>query len=351
MADVEALALAKSFGRTIALHSVDLWIEDGSFLALLGPSGCGKTTLLRLIAGFETPDQGTLRIGETPVARAGWALPPEERNIGMVFQSYALWPHMSVADNVGFALKVRGMPATERRRRVGEALDLVGLAGLDARRPHQLSGGQKQRVALARCLAMRPAVVLLDEPLANLDVHLREAMQAEFRRFHREIGATFVYVTHDQSEAMALADRVAVMDRGTLQQVATPERIYAEPATEMVARFVGRGMLLPVSVMSAAGTRVIVEALGQRVVARGSGAAGERRVLCLRPEDLRLAASGIRARVETSIFQGAARLVTALPEGAETPLTFSCRELPAPRPGDIVSVAIEDGWLLPAKGN
>jgi iron(III) transport system ATP-binding protein len=347
VADVEARALGKTFGHTVALRSIDLRIEDGEFVALLGPSGCGKTTLLRLIAGFETPDGGALAIGGIEVARAGRALPPEERNIGMVFQSYALWPHMSVAQNVGFALKIRGVPAAERRRRIEQALDLVGLAGLAERRPHQLSGGQKQRVALARCLAMRPAVVLLDEPLANLDVQLRETMQAEFRRFHRESGATFVYVTHDQSEAMALADRVAVMDRGALQQVATPQHLYAEPATEMVARFVGHGMLLPVRAVEVTADRVVVDALGARFRVRGSAAIGERRALCVRPEDLRLGAEGIACRVQSAAVQGAVTSVAVLPERAGQALTIACRDRPPPAPGDVVTVAIADGWLMP----
>ncbi len=173
----------------------------------------------------------------------------------MVFQSYALWPHMNVAENVAFALRVRRVPSAERKRRVTNALAMVGLEAMAKRRPHELSGGQRQRVALARCLAMRPAVVLLDEPLANLDVHLREAMQQEFARFHREIGATFIYVTHDQAEAMALADRVAVMDDGRVEQAAPPRVLYREPATEMVARFVGHGMVVPVEVRRPRGCR------------------------------------------------------------------------------------------------
>ncbi|MBZ8133429.1 ABC transporter ATP-binding protein [Afifella sp. IM 167] len=348
MAGVTASGLTKRFGRTEALKAVDLAIEDGEFLALLGPSGCGKTTLLRLLAGFEVPDAGELRLGGQIVARAGWALPPEARNVGMVFQSYALWPHMSVAGNVAFALRVRGVAAGERRRRVAEALDLVGLGGFAERKPAQLSGGQKQRVALARCLAMRPAVVLLDEPLANLDAHLRESMQAEFRRFHREIGATFVYVTHDQNEAMALADRIAVMDRGALQQVAAPQSLYREPATEMVARFVGRGMLLPATVRGRQNGFIVAEALGSPVCVRGSGEAGEQRLLCVRPADLGLGASGIAARVTAATFQGAATVVTVLAEAGEEALTLECHGAP-PAEGDLVHVCLRDGWLLPGK--
>ena len=253
MASLDVRGLTKRFGRMAAVDRVDLSVRDREFVALLGPSGCGKTTLLRLFAGFEVPDEGELALEGVTVSRAGWALPPEDRRIGMVFQSYALWPHMSVAENVGFSLRVRGMAAEERRKRVAEALDLVGLADFASRRPAQLSGGQRQRVALARCMAMRPALVLLDEPLANLDPHLREAMQSEFRRLHREIGATFVYVTHDQAEAMALADRIVVMDRGRIEQIGEPQQIYREPgprwsgassaaASSSARRFRGRTM-------------------------------------------------------------------------------------------------------------
>ena len=249
MAGVSFEAVSKQFGETRAVESVSLDIADGEFFALLGPSGCGKTTLLRLVAGFEIPDAGSVKLGDAEVGRPGWALPPEKRKIGMVFQSYALWPNMTVAENVAFALRVRGVAEAERVRIVNESLVKVGLEGLAERRPHELSGGQRQRVALARCLAMRPDVVLLDEPLANLDVHLRETMLEEFARFHKELRATFIYVTHDQAEALALADRVAVMDAGRVEQMASPRVLYAEPASEMVARFVGRGMVVPALVI------------------------------------------------------------------------------------------------------
>jgi iron(III) transport system ATP-binding protein len=346
MARVVASGIGKSFGRTRALNDVDLAIEDGEFLALLGPSGCGKTTLLRIIAGFAAPDRGELAIGPAIVARAGWATPPEERNVGMVFQSYALWPHMSVTENVGFALRVRRVARDERMRRVAEALDLVGLGEFAERRPHQLSGGQKQRVALARCLAMRPAVVLLDEPLANLDAHLKDTMQLEFRRFHREIGATFVYVTHDQGEAMALADRVAVMDSGALQQVASPQVLFREPATEMVARFVGRGMLLPAEIVARQGDGVVADVLGSQVHVRGVGTVGERRMLCVRPGDIEVSAGGIRCRITSAIYQGAVSIVTAVSDPGERTLVFDWRG-PPPGEGEGVSVVIRDGWLVP----
>jgi iron(III) transport system ATP-binding protein len=345
--------VSKRFGATRAVDRVDLAVADGEFLALLGPSGCGKTTLLRLVAGFEALDDGTVRIAGEAVGRPGWSLPPERRHVGMVFQSYALWPHMTVSENVGFALKVRRVGAPERERCVAAALDTVGLAGFAGRKPRELSGGQRQRVALARCLAMRPRVVLLDEPLANLDAHLRESMQEEFARFHREIGATFIYVTHDQAEAMALADRVAVMDRGRLEQIARPQALYREPASEMVARFVGRGAILPVEVVAEKGAGLIVDLWGRRVPARGAGRPGERRSLCLRAADARLAApdepNTVPGRVTAASFQGASTLLKIRPDG-----DIACEELqvehrgPAPPLDAAVAVAVTDGWLIPA---
>jgi iron(III) transport system ATP-binding protein len=350
VARIEAAALTKRYGAQAALDSVDLTVGEQEFVALLGPSGCGKTTLLRLVAGFEVPDAGTLRLGGREVARAGWALPPEERHIGMVFQSYALWPHMSVAENVGFPARARGVPAAERGRRVRQALELVGLSAMAGRRPHALSGGQRQRVALARCLASRPAVVLLDEPLANLDAHLREAMQDEIRRFHREIGTTLVYVTHDQAEAMALADRVAVMNAGRIEQIAAPAVLYAEPATAMVAGFVGRGIIVPARVTGHDGRCTMVEIGGVRVAARGEGAPGEGRDVCLRPAELAIRPPGkgrLPARVTAVSFQGAASLVSVVTTGA-TPLALRVDHRgPAPEEGAPVGIEVMDAWLIP----
>jgi iron(III) transport system ATP-binding protein len=349
MAGVTFENVSKQFGETRAVESTNLAIADGEFFALLGPSGCGKTTLLRLVAGFEFPDEGTVKLGDTLVGRPGWALPPEKRRIGMVFQSYALWPHMSVAENVAFALRVRRVKEDERVRRVNDALEMVGLGSMAGRRPHELSGGQRQRVALARCLAMRPDVVLLDEPLANLDVHLRESMQQEFARFHKEIGATFIYVTHDQAEALALADRVAVMDGGRVEQVASPRTLYAEPASEMVARFVGRGMVVPALVIGRTSDRVVVDVWGTRVQARGAGTSGERRSLCLRAEDLSTACNGagIRGRVTGLAFHGAATLLTVQPDAADAPELKVEYAGPPPEQGSAVTVVAKDGWIIP----
>ena len=352
MASVTLEGVSKQFGPTRAVDDVSLTVADGEFFALLGPSGCGKTTLLRLVAGFEMPDDGTVKLATEVVGQPGWGRPPEYRRIGMVFQSYALWPHMSVAQNVAFALRVRRVPTAERERRVKAALAMVGLEAVAKRRPHELSGGQRQRVALARCLAMQPTVVLLDEPLANLDVHLREAMQQEFARFHREIGATFIYVTHDQAEAMALADRVAVMDEGRVEQAAAPRALYREPATEMVARFVGRGMVVPVEVIGREGPRMIVDLWGERIAVRGEAGSGERRNLCLRAEDLALTShttGTIRGHVVAATYQGAATLLTIQPDAAGAPQLRVEHASAPPAVGAAVTVLVRDGWIIPGE--
>jgi spermidine/putrescine transport system ATP-binding protein len=228
--------VTKRFGPTLAADRVSLSVEEGEFFALLGPSGCGKTTLLRLLAGFEHPDAGRIVIDGMDMS----GVPPNKRPVNMVFQSYAVFPHMSVAENVAFGLKVDRVPAPERRRRVDEALALVKLEGLGARRPHQLSGGQKQRVALARALVKRPRVLLLDEPLSALDAKLREAMRGELTQLQKTVGVTFIFVTHDQEEALAMATRCAVMNEGALEQVAAPRDLYARPASRFVADFIGQ---------------------------------------------------------------------------------------------------------------
>jgi len=228
--------VTKRFGGVLAADEVSLTVAEGEFFALLGPSGCGKTTLLRLLAGFEQPDAGRILIDGQDMS----GVPPNKRPVNMVFQSYAVFPHMSVAENVAFGLKVDRVPAPERRRRVEEALALVKLDGLGGRRPHQLSGGQKQRVALARALVKRPRVLLLDEPLSALDAKLREAMRGELAQLQKTVGVTFLFVTHDQDEALAMASRCAVMNAGGLEQVASPQDLYERPASRFVAEFIGQ---------------------------------------------------------------------------------------------------------------
>src|SRR5258705_8431661 len=218
MAAIAIERVTKRFGDTVAVRALSLHVEDHEFVTLLGPSGCGKTTLLRLIAGFMAPDEGAIRVGAATLSTPAGVVPPERRGMGMVFQSYAVWPHKSVYDNVAFGLYVRHVARAEIRTRVARVLELVNLAGLDARYPNELSGGQQQRVALARSLVVEPAILLLDEPLSNLDAKLRERMRTELKDLQRRTGITFVYVTHDQAEALALSDHVAVMSGGGLQQ-------------------------------------------------------------------------------------------------------------------------------------
>jgi len=341
---------SKRFGKIVAVDHVDLAVGDGEFLAVLGPSGCGKTTLLRLIAGFEAIDSGTLAFDGRTMSAPGRHVPPEDRRVGIVFQSYALWPHMTVARNVGYALEVAGVGGDAYRTRVAAALASVGLSDHGTRRPAERSGGQRQRVALARCLAMEPALVLLDEPLANLDVHLRAAMLDEFAAFHDKSGATMVYITHDQEEAMALADRIAVMDGGRLVQAADPRTLYREPASAMVGGFVGRGAVVPATVLAVADGRAEVELLGAR--ARLRCAAGQRpgaAMACLRPEDLSPAPHGapgsIAGTIARATFRGAVSEIDVAAAGAVLRI-----DLPEPQDAAVgapFALTLRDGWVIP----
>src|SRR5918997_5500365 len=234
-AEVELRGLTKRFDDVVAVDAIDLHVDAGEFLSLLGPSGCGKTTTLRLIAGFERPDEGAVLIGGEDVVR----LPPYRREVNTVFQSYALFPHLRVIDNVAYGLKQRGFSKEERRDRARAMLELVRLPEVETRKPRQLSGGQQQRVALARALVMEPKVLLLDEPLGALDLKVRKQLQIELKRIQERVGITFVYVTHDQEEALAMSDRVAVMNEGRIEQIGTPREIYDAPATQFVADFIG----------------------------------------------------------------------------------------------------------------
>jgi putative spermidine/putrescine transport system ATP-binding protein len=238
--DIRLRGLIKRYGDQAAVDGIDLDVHRGEFFTLLGPSGSGKTTTLRMIAGFERPDAGTVELAGEEVS----GRPPFERDVNTVFQDYALFPHMSVGDNVGYGLSVRKVPKTDRERRVGEALAMVRLSGYERRRPGQLSGGQRQRVALARALVNRPRVLLLDEPLGALDLKLREEMQIELKAIQRDVGITFIYVTHDQEEALTMSDRLAVFNRGRIEQMGTPADLYERPATAFVAGFVGTSNLL-----------------------------------------------------------------------------------------------------------
>jgi iron(III) transport system ATP-binding protein len=292
-------AVSKQFihrvkGPVYAVREVTLDVAPGKLVTLLGPSGCGKTTTLRMIAGFESPDAGRIVIGGQDVTR----VMVNERGIGFVFQNYALFPHLSVFENVAYGLRVRKEPAREVARRVGEVLALVGLAGYERQQPHQLSGGEQQRVALARAIVIRPRVLLFDEPLSNLDATLRVAMRAEIQSLQQALSITAVYVTHDQEEAMAISDRIAVMDAGRIVQEGTAEELYASPASEFVARFIGRTNLLSGHVLAASGSRVEVEALGRRFTVPAAGiapSAGTAVRLVVRPETIELAEPGTAA--------------------------------------------------------
>ncbi len=288
---LELIGVRKTFGGVAALEEVSLTLPPGGFLALLGPSGCGKSTLLRCIAGFEAPDAGEIVIAGKTVfsAKKGINLPPGERNLGMMFQSYALWPHMTIFDNIGFGLELAGVAKPERRERVLAALRDVGLEGLDQRYPSQLSGGQQQRVALARLLACRPPVFLMDEPLSNLDARLRMDMRTEIRRLHDQCKALTVYVTHDQGEAMALADLVVVMNKGRVEQADAPDAVYLQPASLFVADFVGlpRMNILPATCRREAGGEAVLHVAGLRIPAQPGLAEGAYRV-AFRPEDVQV---------------------------------------------------------------
>jgi len=311
-------SVRKSYGRVVALDHIDLNIREGEFFTLLGPSGSGKTTLLMVVAGFIRADGGSLKFGNTEVIR----MPPHRRDVGVVFQNYALFPHMTVAENIAYPLKLRHVPLTERRAKVDGALKLVRLDGLGHRDVQQLSGGQRQRVALARALVFEPRVLLMDEPLSALDRNLREQMQVELKRLHRSLKMTTIYVTHDQGEAMAMSDRVAVMNNGQIIQMGTPRDLYETPRSRFVAKFIGESNLIPVSVagsvITAAGTTLRVSG---HVDTDPSGCG----LLVIRPERIQILdiheTTGLNrliARMQDAIYRGDELAVYAtLADGTE----------------------------------
>ncbi|MFE5617961.1 ABC transporter ATP-binding protein [Streptomyces sp. NPDC056524] len=333
--------LRRSFGSAVALDGLDLDVAPGELLALLGPSGCGKTTALRVLAGFERPDEGQVLLdGEDIVP-----VPANRRDTAMVFQSYSLFPHLTAADNVAFGLRMRKVRAAERRARAGELLELVGLAGHGDRFPHQLSGGQQQRVALARALALRPRLLLLDEPLSALDARVRVTLREEIRRLQLELGITTVFVTHDQEEALSMADRVAVMNGGRLEQCATPTELYERPATDFVAEFIGTMNRVP---GRAAGDGH-VEVLGARLPVEGPDGTGDVRVL-LRPEALEVTAGG-PARVSGTSFHGpTTRLRITLADGTDVKADVPTHDAAGLTPGTDVSVRPRQRPVLLASG-
>ncbi|GIH66210.1 ABC transporter ATP-binding protein [Microbispora siamensis] len=314
-----------SHGEVVrAVKGVSLAIAEGEFFSLLGPSGCGKTTSMRMIAGFEDPTQGVVRLHGEDVTN----VPPNKRDINMVFQSYALFPHMNVWDNVAFGLKRKKVPDAEIKRRVGEILEVVDLTGREKRRPKEMSGGQQQRVALARALVNRPRALLLDEPLGALDLKLRQAMQIELKRIQREVGITFVYVTHDQSEALTMSDRIAVMNDGLVEQLAEPREIYERPASKFVAGFIGTSNLLSGTVQQVAGdTAVLALGASDRILVPADGAlsTGATVDLTVRPEKIKIAKeqpegdlSVVRGTVAEVVYLGTYNsYVVVLGDGAE----------------------------------
>ncbi|KUH32998.1 spermidine/putrescine ABC transporter ATP-binding protein [Thermococcus celericrescens] len=284
MVDVKLENIVKTFGETVALKGIDLHIKAGELFTLLGPSGCGKSTTLRIIAGLDFPDSGTIHFGDDEVTY----LPSSKRGAVLVFQNYALWPHMTVFDNVAYGLKLKKLPKDEIKKKVEWALELVKLEGFADRYPTQLSGGQQQRVAIARALVVEPKVLLLDEPLSNLDAKLRLEMRSEIRRIQRELGITVIYVTHDQEEAMAISDRIAVMNVGTVEQVGTPKEIYETPRTEFVASFMGKTNVIPAKVVERNGDRVSVEFEGIRLDGLHYTDKSDDVVIVIRPERIKL---------------------------------------------------------------
>jgi iron(III) transport system ATP-binding protein len=279
--------LGKAYGKLKVVDDVDLTLEEGEFVSLLGPSGCGKTTTLRMIAGFVEPTAGSISMNGAVLSSPGVVMPPEKRRMSMIFQSYAIWPNMTVAENVGFGLTLQKLPASEIRARVAKILDVVQMSHLGDRYPAELSGGQQQRVALARAIVVQPAVLLLDEPLSNLDANLREEMRFEIRRLHEEFRVTTVYVTHDQSEAMATADRIAVMNGGRIEQVDAPHVIYTRPKTRFVAAFIGRTNLVEGQLD---GEEVGLDGFALRLGQLHSVIAGSKRpiLLSVRPQSMAL---------------------------------------------------------------
>jgi len=328
--EITIRGVVKRFGAVTAVDRADLVVRDGELFTLLGPSGCGKTTLLRLLAGFYQPDAGEIRFGDRVVS----GLPPYERNIGMVFQNYALWPHMTVAGNIAYGLKLKKLGAGDVAARLAEGLRKVNLTGFESRYPGQLSGGQQQRVALARALVLNPDILLLDEPLSNLDAKIRVQVRAEIRKLQRELGITTIYVTHDQEEALSLSDRVAVMKDGRVLQVGAPKELYERPRTRFVADFVGTNNLVPGRVSGRAGAELVVDTEVGTLRAVSSGPVGERCVLAIRPENVSIDAGA--AGAGGNVVRGRVSFVSYLGNTLRYDIETG--------PGQILKADIHDAW-------
>jgi spermidine/putrescine transport system ATP-binding protein len=333
-------------GAVTALDGVSLKVQLREFVTLLGPSGCGKTTLLRVISGLEELDAGEVLIAGEPMTD----VPPHRRPVNTVFQNYALFPHLSVGDNVGYGLDVAGVPRRDRNTRVGETLELIGMTGFERRKPDQLSGGQRQRVALARAIINRPNLLLLDEPLSALDRNLRQSMQLELKNLQHELGICFLFVTHDQEEALTMSDKVVVLNKGRIEQVGPPEEHYHRPATRFVAEFIGDGALISGLIEGASEDRVLVTDDGLRFAVGPGATVGQMATLLLRPEHLEAAPESpdrtfgvIEARYEQSVFLGASRkFVCRLANGATVtaaPTGAGAQALSRVAPGELVRLA------------
>ena len=357
MPGVALKTLTKRYGEVAAVEGLSLDVEPGELVSLLGPSGCGKTTTLRLVAGFLPPESGEIWVGERCLSSAAAVVPPERRRMAMIFQSYALWPHMTVAQNVAYGLRFKpGLSRSERERRVAEMLRVVQLAGYEPRYPGELSGGQQQRVAVARALVVEPEILLLDEPLSNLDANLREEMRFEIRRLHEAFGITTLYVTHDQAEAMVISDRVAVLHRGRVEQVGTAEDLFRRPRTRFVAEFIGRTNL--VDAVAAEPGLAVRGALRLRLASRDTPA-GAPLVVSIRPHEIELVMAGRSAPTGTNALAGTVQRASYLGDavdyqvainGADVVLRVTAPPPARMAPGDSVTLVVAPEACVPLTG-
>ena len=354
MPGVAIKSLTKRYGDVAAVEALSLDVKPGELVSLLGPSGCGKTTTLRLVAGFLRPEAGEIWVGDRCLSSAASVVPPERRRMAMIFQSYALWPHMTVARNVAYGLRFKsGMPKADRDRRVTDILRTVQLSGFESRYPGELSGGQQQRVAVARALVVEPEILLLDEPLSNLDANLREEMRFEIRRLHEAFGITTLYVTHDQAEAMVISDRVAVLHRGRVVQVGSAEDLFRRPRTRFVAEFIGRTNLVDAQV---AEPGVVTRGTLRLRLASSAGALGTSLVVSIRPHEIELVLAGRSAPVGANTLLGAIQRTSYLGDAVDYHVRVNGSDVvlrvTAPPParfaaGDMVTLAIAPEACVP----